>query len=218
MQKRKANITELVLNIIIIVSATLSIGSFFFVAADALGAMGVIAFRYFTIDSNILMSIASICAIIWNIKNLKTEVEQPRWLMLLKLAGTTAVTVTFLTVVFFLAPMGALSHGWRGYLGLFYGNSFILHFTNPVLAIICFTILDKQKLEGKHLGFWGLLPTVLYSFAYVPCVIFLKIWPDFYGFTFGGNYAIAPISITVMYLFSYGLGAGLCRLRRGEKT
>lgn len=216
MERKAKNIIDLVFNIIIAVAATVTIGSFFFGSKDALGAMGVVAFRYFTIDSNILMAIASICAIVWNIRNLKGEAKQPRWLLLLKLAGTTAVTVTFLTVVFFLAPIAALSHGIRGYLSLFVRTSFILHFSNPVLAIISFTVLDKQELTGKRLGLWGLIPTVLYSFAYVPCAVFFHVWPDFYGFTFGGHLAIAPVSLVVMYLVSYGLGAGLCRLRAGK--
>lgn len=210
MDRRK---TDMILHIIIVVSALISIGGYLFGGPDALGASGTLALRYFTIDSNILMAIASSVVLVYALRGK----QEPNWVLLLKTAGTTSVTVTLLTVVFFLAPTAAFSSGLKVYFRFFRGPSFVLHFSNPVLAIISYTLLDRKKINARHIGLYGLLPTAVYSVFYMTNVIVRKTWPDFYGFTFGMNLKIIPISLLVMYSLSWAFAFCLFKLRRKEK-
>ena len=47
-----------------------------------------------------------------------------------------------------------------------------------------------------------MLPLVLYSLVYLTMVAILQQWPDWYGFTFGGKYALIPVVMLVMYSFA----------------
>lgn len=44
----------------------------------------------------------------------------------------------------------------------------------------------------------AMTPTIIYSIVYFIMVVILKRWNDFYGFTFGGRYAILPIVVAVI--------------------
>ena len=58
---------------------------------------------------------------------------------------------------------------------------------------------------------WTLIPTVVYSLVYAAAVIFMKVWTDWYGFTFGGKLYMAPVSGIVMYLVTLGVAAVIGR-------
>ena len=170
-----------------------------------LESSGWICMRYFTTLSNIFVAVAAAVLVAIHIINAARDTDGvPKWALTLKYVATAAVTLTFLTVVFFLAPIVAL--GGDSYFKLFENNQFILHFLTPVLAIVSFIFFDG----GGKLPFKSTLltiaPTVAYSFAYIPMVAIIKAWPDFYWLTFGEKYYLAPISVIVMYGVTYGIG------------
>ena len=154
-------------------------------------------FRYFTIDSNILCGIVCLIYLIFNLKSYFTNKELPHWLTLLKSSLTAAITVTFVTCIFFLGPT-------MGYANIFLGKNLFLHALNPLAAIIAFMFFEEGRLT-KIETLFTIAPTAVYSFVYVPCIL-TKVWEDFYGFTFGGNYFLVPIVLIIMYAVSYGLG------------
>lgn len=172
-----------------------------------LDAGGWVSFRYFTMLSNVLAAIAAAIVAAFDAKALVCEEENlPRWVLILKYAGTVAVTLTFVTVVVFLSPMvEAMGYG---YFSLFRNENFLLHFLSPVLAILSFVLFERIE-DFKFIEtLYGVIPTVLYSFVYLPMVVIGAEkggWPDFYMLTFGGRMWVAPISLIVMYGATFGL-------------
>ena len=207
---RAKNVASLLINVTIFFLTFFAVGDHFRSDVvpgehDLLIVHGTEIFRFFTVQSNILVAIASVITIVFNIKiAVNDSYKIPKWAYLVKYAGTVAVTVTFLTVVVFLGPLVA-SGGEYGYFSLFAKHNFILHLVTPVLAIVTFLFLERTEDFKFRYTVFGALPTVLYSFLYVPMVLTGK-WEDFYGFTFGGIMWAVPISLVVMYGFSYGLG------------
>mgnify|MGYP003571385222 CR=1 FL=1 len=172
-----------------------------------------ICMRYFTTLSNIFVAIAAAVLVIIYIKNAASDsYDIPKWAITLKYVATVSVSVTFLTVVLFLSPITAL--GGKGYFSLFENNAFVLHFLTPVLAIISFIFFDGSDEIPFKSTFLTVIPTIIYSFVYIPMVAIAKVWPDFYWFTFGGHYYVAPIVAVVMYAFTYGIGVIEWHLRR----
>lgn len=206
----KKRIADVLVNLIIIFSTLWAVLFYFVGPADALGSRGTRCFKFFTTDSNILTAVASLVYIVYLCKNKKQKI--PQWIMVLKFVGTVAVTVTLLTVIFFLAPMGVLNTGnSKTYFLYFAENAFVLHFSTPVLSIVSTCFLETENPVSKKHCLLGMLPTFVYSIVYLFMVVILKIWNDFYGFTFGGKNYLSPIVIIIMTLFSLVLS--LCEYK-----
>lgn len=167
--------------------------------------LGVKTFRYFTNLSNILVAVMTMFVLPFNINSIKSgKNELPVWTMICQYVGTASVTVTFLTVILFLGPM-------QGYPIMFAGPCIFLHCITPILAIVSTCVLatfDKMKFRYT---FCGLIPSLLYSIAYMIAVLGTKTWDDYYGFTFGGKMWTVPLSLIgtqlATYIFSVGLWA-----------
>ena len=210
------NAFSLILNIAIVGFTAYAISLYFTTGGSAnMQDFGWSCLRYFTNLSNIFVAFASLLMIPFNLRNIRTRRNYfPRAIYVIKFVATVSVTVTFLTVVFFLAPMAVASssHGgdinWMAFFWFFQDGAFFLHFLTPVLAIISAIFLERSHGKiTKKIAWLGLLPTVLYSGVYAYEVAYLGEahggWPDFYGFTFGGNLKYAACSIVAMYLFTY---------------
>lgn len=139
-------------------------------------------FRYFTTLSNVLCAIAALIAAI-----LLPFGKLPFWALLLKYTGTAAVTVTMLTVLFFLLP---ISHDWKGLLS---GAELFLHLICPLLAIVSFLVFEKTAMPAWVIAV-GAAPVLLYGLLYLYKVIFApaaRRWEDFYGFNRNGKWALS---------------------------
>lgn len=210
MNAKKRNWLDLALNIVVILSTIIATGVYFVSGPDALGSQKTACFRYFTTDSNVLVALTSIVMLVFNIRKARApETEVPRWALIFRYVGVTSVTITLLTVVFFLAPTAAVRSGLAGYLRLFEGNTFVLHFSTPVIAIVAFCLLEKDRKLTVKDSLWALLPTVIYSIVYLVLVVFVKVWTDWYGFTFGGKTVMIPVSMIAMYLLTFGVANAL---------
>lgn len=217
-QVKNRAITAFVLNCLIVISTVLAVGVYFVSGPNALGDSGTDCFKYFTTDSNILVALAACIMLPFNLRQAKhPEKEYPRWALILKLVATGSVTITLLTVVFFLAPIGAMNGGLQGFLFYFSGNIFALHLSTPLLAIVCFTAFEREGELPRSSCLWALLPTVIYSIVYAVMVVFVGRWDDWYGFTFGGKLYLAPASMLVMYLVTYVVALILHALRKRKE-
>ncbi len=166
---------------------------------------GTLCFLFFTTDSNLLAAIAALCLIPIQVSNLiRGRSELPLWAVLLKYLGTVSVTVTFLTVVFFLAPKMGIEL-------LISGKSLFLHTVCPLLSILSFCLLETGRRLPFPVTFLSVLPTVIYGWIYVALVVFTGMFPDVYGFNVGGYWYI---SLSVMTAATYGMGTGLWALHR----
>lgn len=196
--KRKIDV---LLHILIILTTLWAVVMYFIGEPDVLGSHDVECFKYFTTDSNILAAIGSVIYL----AALKKD-KVPQWVTVFKFVGTVAASITLLTVFFFLVPMSVVRTGHFASVPLFFkGNVFVLHFSTPVLAIIAALFLEKDEKITKKQAALGLLPPAVYGLVYFAMVVVLKVWRDWYGFTFGGKLWLVPIVVTVMLLFCYGL-------------
>ncbi|MBR1531454.1 MAG: hypothetical protein IJ643_05290 [Eubacterium sp.] len=196
MSKTK-NILSLIFNAVNIILVAVSvIGFFVSTGSGNMQVAGAKCFMFFTIDSNILAALASVCMCVLSLKQIKNEkAEIPKWLSLFKYVGTTAVTVTLLTVIIFLGPT-------MGYALMFAGSSLFLHLINPLLCIISYTCFEKSEALPARYSLLGVLPTAVYGAVYVAMVVFSKKWPDFYGFNTGGFWYVSlPVMLAATYLF-----------------
>ena len=215
-KKRLFNALSLLTNVVIFfVTLTVVVESFrpdIVLESKLLIAGGWNLFRFFTVQSNVFAAIMSAITVGFNVRNIvKDEYVFPKVLMRFKFAATTSVTVTFLTVIFFLSPMFAL--GGKGYFTLFEGNNFFLHFTTPVMAILTFILFERTEMKFVE-TLYGVLPTFLYSILYVLTVAVFQVWEDFYGFTFGGKVYMIPIFLVVMYGATFGFAVALRALQK----
>lgn len=182
---------------------TCCIITFFVATGDGLMTVtGATCFRYFTIDSNILAAVASavLCACFF-------RGVTPVWARVLKYVGSVAVTVTFLTVVFFLGPT-------MGYDIMFTGSSFFLHLVCPLLCLASLYLTEADEPLPAIAWPAGVLPVIVYGLVYLVMVIVVPPdvgWPDFYGFNMGGLWYV---SLAAMYLLTTGLSFGMAALHR----
>lgn len=160
----------------------------------------LIYFRQFTNLSNIYMGIVSLLIFIFTLINFKKEYRLPKWLRIIQLSAVMGVMLTFLTVILFLVPTQV--RNWTGFINMYKNDMFFFHFLNPLLALSVFLFFVRgEKLTWK-IDFFGMIPMVIYSIVYSVCVLTQK-WNDFYGFTFGGKQWAMPLSLLVMYIFTY---------------
>ena len=154
--------------------------------------------RFFTTLSNILCAAGSL---LMAVSLLRGRITRPVWM--LKYLGTVSVTVTMLTVLFFLGPsMGT----WKP---LYEGSSLYMHLIGPVLALVSFCFLEEGSLSIRE-SLWGTAPVILYGLLYLYRILYApeeKRWDDFYGFNRGGKW---PVSFAAMM----GAAVLLCLLLR----
>ena len=120
------------------------------ITGGPLSAGKLAMFRFFTVDSNILMGIIALLAALEQRKVLKGRKERvcPATYVLL-LTGTVGVTLTMLVTIFFLEPTMAPQFGL---FGLFAGSNFFLHLFNPVLSIVNFLCRRREQCLFRTAG------------------------------------------------------------------
>ena len=164
-------------------------------------------FRFFTVDSNILMGIVAYLFLRKEKKLLSGKITDiPVKYYVLKLIGTTAVTLTFIVVF---AYLSRIVDG--GIMPLLMNSNLFFHLIIPLLSILTFTVFEKtNKLKFKY-TFFGMLPTIIYGIYYViNLLIHLengKVLPkyDWYWFVQSGLnniYIIGPGLIVVSFIIS----------------
>jgi hypothetical protein len=161
----------------------------------------------YTVQSNILLGIVALIGIIYGLRNLKKDRPIPRRFLVLYLTAAAAAMLTALTVIFFLAPARVVAG--KNYFDMLLGPMFFFHFFNPFLSAAAFIYLTPAIRFAKPDAYYSIIPPVLYAIPYILNVVILKGWPDFYGFTFGGNdWAIIFVFLviaTVITSVAYGL-------------
>ena len=216
MKNKTRNFIDFILNLLIILSTVWAVKYYYIGGPDALGSVGNACLKYFTTDSNILAAIAAFVMMLYNlVRFVKPETVIPKWVSVFKYAGTSAVALTLLTVVFFLGPVFAIQHGsFAKYLFMFEGNTLILHLTTPLLAIISLLFFEKDNEFSMGDCFIACLPSFLYSIVYFTMVVCLKLWNDWYNFTLGGKTFMIPVAMVSMYLATFAISALLRKLRK----
>ena len=161
---------------------------------------GAQCFRYFTVDSNLLMAAVSVpvlcCA-------LRGRPFSPV-LRVLRYLSASAVTLTMMTVLAFLGPI-------MGYRAMFAGPNLYMHLTTPLLAVFLQIFTDNRTRMAKGTVLFSLIPTAIYGAVYILQVLIRRVWPDFYSFASGGLWYV---SLIAMFLGTLLLGWALWGLRK----
>ena len=124
-------ILSIIANSLIFIFTAYAMTTYWFIG-DALSwdTYGVGHIKFFTNLSNYFVGIASLILLVEEIKKLKDDSYNIfKWSYELKFIATISVTVTLLTVVFFLGPT-------IGFYLLWQGNCIFVHTLTPLLAII----------------------------------------------------------------------------------
>ena len=201
------------------------------------------AFRYFTVDSNVLAGIVSLVYLLFMARQKKKnahtadksaqdakivtsaatyEHSMTLWLTLLKLAATTGVTLTMMVTVFFLAPTSS-----RGFFALFKNSNLFFHFLIPVLCIVSFIFFERTAKPIRFsLTLAGIIPMLVYSVYYtVNILLHLENGQpisryDWYGFL-GGKLSniwfVMPMIYLITWIFSILLWVGNKKGASGKK-
>ena len=214
---KKACIANLILTLLEIFSVSWMMSG---ISTGILSAAGLRVLKYFTVDSNIYLGIASFIAFIEQFRVLKGKKKKiSSFIYLLKLSATAAVTVTMLVTVFFLEPtMGR----YFGYLALFAHSNFFLHLFNPLAAIFTWVRFERNDVLTSKDVLLAAIPTLLYAIYYVVEVIRHTvdgvIMPgyDWYGFFVLGLKSAAVV-MPVFVLFTCLVCLVLYRVSRNRK-
>lgn len=165
---------------------------------------GLQAFGYFTVQSNVFMTMVSFAFAIKEIQLLRGKITKiPFKYYILKMIAVTAIGLTFFVVFIIFSILLK-----NGLLPLIRNSNLFFHCIIPVTSIINFTIFEKTNaIKFKH-TFYGLIPTILYEMYYTSNVLLNmkdgKVSPahDWYYFTQNG--LLIAISIPfVMLVITY---------------
>ncbi len=166
------------------------------------------AFKYFTVDSNILSGIISLIFAIYEVFFLQNKIKSiPTFVYILKLIGNVGVTLTMITTVFFLAPTAE-----TGFFSLFLDSNLFFHFIIPMLCIISFIFFESTDLINFKYTFAGLIPMFIYGTIYTINILThlengkTSATYDWYGFLRGGFdtiWFVYPAILIITYCFSF---------------
>ena len=152
---------SLILNTIIVVLVTIGTifmftGFKFMTDATLLEASKVEMFKFYTVDSNILIGIISLILVIYEIKLLNKKIDKiPNKIYLFKFIGTAGITLTFIVTAIFLAPQ-------YGLYSMYNNNNLFFHLIVPLLSIISYIVFEKHNNKYKY-AYLGILPMFIYS-------------------------------------------------------
>ena len=173
---------------------------------EFLSDTGVTLFKYYTVDSNLFVGVASLLLIIYEILLINKKIKPiPKYVYILKFIGTVAVTLTFMVTLFYLAP----TYG-SNFFFLYQNANFFYHFLVPIISMISFIYYEKTIIDEKYIKY-GLSTMILYGIYYLINVLVhmengkVSFEYDWYGFAGGGVITIIitiVLMLTITYLIS----------------
>ncbi len=197
----KKILTALILNFFMVVSTTAIFASYFFYSENPLVKSGFDSLMFFTTDSNLVAALSALVLIPLEIQILRGKRDKlPRFAVVLKYIGMTAVMLTFITVVTLLLPLYDIKF-------LLLGTAFYMHLAGPMAALISFVFLETDSKIKFPETLLALLPSVLYGAVYLTEVVLIGEqnggWMDFYTFNRGGYWFITmPVILGVTFLIA----------------
>lgn len=150
-------VAALILNLLIVILEI--IGAFYSFRKDR-GK----AFSWFTIDSNLLLLFSSLLASVYGVLYFAGCGDIPSFVGLVQYLSLATILLTFVVVLFFLAPKEAGKKGPRGFFSLFLDKGMLYHhLLCPVLGIIDFLLFERGEKIPFSFAFYSLIPTLLYG-------------------------------------------------------
>lgn len=206
MQSKPIRILLLIIDILIVISVIVSALCVFFTGGE--GNMvfdGFDGFRYFTIDSNLLLGIVFAMGLGFRARAVKDgSVTLPLWLHAMQHAAVVGIFLTFLTTAVFLTPL-------MGFPLLYLKENFLMHGSTPLLGIASFLLTGKEPRLLKLHILTGLLPAIVYGVFYVTFTL-TGVWEDFYMFNMNG---MLPLTVAVITAVELAASYALYRFTQG---
>ena len=166
------------------------------------------AFKFFTVDSNLLMGIAAIIFAYYDYLIITKKVKEiPTKIYAFKHIATVSVMLTFTVTMFYLAPFSEYE-----FLAFFRNSNLFFHLVVPLLSLFVYILFEKKN-QHKEVVMFGLIPMIIYSIFYIFVYFFhtgndpVRDY-DWYKFMSGGivKSILSIISIyLITYLISYAL-------------
>lgn len=172
---------------------------------------------FFTIDSNILLAVASLTLLVFEVLVLLNKRKGiPHWVIVFKYVSVITTSLTMVTTVFVLSPLVGAEF-WK----LFVNSNLFFHLISPILGIVSLVFFENEEKMNWKVSFLPLIPMGLYAIFYITNVYTHldngKVDPnyDFYAFArFGILWTI--LMVFLMTAFTYG-SAILIHYLRGIK-
>lgn len=156
-------------------------------------AFGAGMFQYYTIDSNVLQLVVSVCFLVYFLRRKRN----PVWLAVLHLICAVCLTVTFLIAAFVLAPQGGFAYYFLSDVAP------INHFLGPVISVVTCVFLPADVSIQKRMVLAPVAATLLYGII----ALILNIAGVLDGPYFFLRVYEEPVSTVVMWFL---IIAGLC--------
>ena len=181
------------------------------IGSGALGTANITVFKYFTFQSNVFMGVVAFIYAWYQLLILLGKKDKlPHVLLVFNHVGTTAVSLTFLVVVFFLGPI-------YGYNLMYLGANLFFHGLAPLAAMIGYMFIHKECQIKFTDTFFAILPSFLYGTVYLINVVannaYGNVKIDFYMFGANGP-VIGVLNFVIVMGVAYGFGVVLFIVNR----
>lgn len=164
-------------------------------------------FRFFTVDSNLLMGFTALLLAIQEKKLLMGKINKiPKIYYILKLMGTVSVTLTILVTISYL---GTIAPG--GIISLLQNSNLFYHLIIPLLSIIAFCFFEKTNIIKLKDTIYGVIPMFIYGLYYLVNILIhiengkVSIKYDWYWFVqkdINQIYVIFPLIFIITFIIS----------------
>lgn len=183
----------------------------------ALGVVGIVMlllesndkvgiFQYFTVLSNVLVTLASFIGVILHIASLaKGKNLVKEGFQVFKLLAVVCAAITFTMVLIFLMPRDPNNDIW------FKGSQLFMHAIVPIASVASFILLEYMTKIRFRFFFIPAIALIVYGAYYA---IFAFTAPqgslvDWYGFMFEAGNRIAPVDVSKFTFGTFFLFIGL---------
>ena len=199
LQKWRSVTALIACSVTLLFSSGAIVGSILYFYGEGCGPF--YAFRYFTALSNTVTFFASGIIFPFAVNGVRMKrFVYPKWLAMLRYAGTICTTLTFVFAMAFILPTNReLAIG---------GNNFFLHIICPIAVLISYEMVESGFKYKKREILICLIPLVIYSFVYLTMVVFVGEanggWPYMLN-TFVPAYVSLPAVWLLAFLTAYAI-------------
>ena len=162
-------------------------------------------FKFFTVDSNLLVGVCALILAIYEKRLLNNSIANiPFKCYLLKFIATVSVSLTFIVVFLYLGPLSK-----DGIVSMLQNSNLFFHLIIPLLSIISFIFFEyDDSFKFKYI-LYSIVPTFIYEVFYLINIILHvedgKVSPlyDWYYFIQGGlvqALIVGPFMILITYI------------------
>ncbi len=204
MKKYKISlIFNIIITILVIIGTIFMLAGIKIMGKDiVLANASINAFKYFTVDSNLLMGISAIIFAYYDYLVItKKKKEIPLQVYALKHVATVSVLLTFIVTLCYLAPFSEYE-----FLAFYRNSNLFFHLIVPLLSAIVFILYEKKN-QDISVTKYGVIPMALYSIFYIAVYVLhfsFNSITDYDWYKFMDKRLIKSIiSIVSIYLITY---------------